>query len=85
MTKKNTIIVKDLQVKVTYTVKYGNVEIPKSMYKKLLKAAEESNYIEMGGIGVDEADMCSWLQANVDEADCYNWEAEIEDISEHKV
>jgi hypothetical protein len=83
MAKKETIVVKDLQVKVTYTVGYGNVEMPKSIYKALLETAEEGDCIEMGEM--DKEELCSWLQANVKEKDCYNWEAEIEDISEHKV
>ena len=83
MAKKATIVVKDLQVKLTYTVRYGNVEMPKSIYKALLETAENSDYIEMDGM--DKDGLVSWVQANVKEDDCYKWEAEIEDISEHKV
>jgi flagellar motor switch protein FliM len=81
MAKKETIVVKDLRVKVTYTVGYGNVEMPKSMYKKLLKAAEKGDSMAMGDID----DSMSWLLDNIQERDAYSWEAEIEDISEHKV
>jgi hypothetical protein len=83
MAKKKTIVVKDLQVKVTYTIGYGDIKMPKSIYKALLKTAEESGTIQMGGL--DKDGLFSWLQDNTREEDCYKWEAEIEDISEHKV
>jgi len=51
------------------------------MYKKLLKAAEKGDSMAMGDID----DSMSWLLDNIQERDAYSWEAEIEDISEHKV
>lgn len=71
--------VKDLEVKVTYRVGFGNFKMPGKVYEQLMKAAFNGDEIESDGL--DYPDAAEWLSNNIREKDCTSWEAEIEDIS----
>lgn len=75
------ITIKDLTVKVTYTVGLCEVEMPEEVHKQLLEAFGNGDEIEMGGLS-EYPDAYEWLSCNIRERDCMDWCAEIEDISE---
>lgn len=72
--------VKTLRVKVTYVVEYGNIEIPEKALQQIIDAAENSNTIDMSDIDYEAAR--DFLVKEIEENDCCEWEAEIEDIIE---
>lgn len=79
--------IKDLTVKVTYTVGLSNVQVSDEVYEAL------SNCYDKGG-EVPMPDECTinghpelveaseWLSDNTREADAMDWEYEIEDFEE---
>lgn len=73
--------VKDLSVKVTYRVGLGNVEMPKKVYKQILKAAENSKELDPTMMDKQYQEAANWLTENIKERDCMDWEVEIEDVS----
>lgn len=80
MSKQKMIIVETLDIKVTYKVGLGNVEMPENIYYKLLEKCNKGDEIEMGAIG--DEDVMRWINNNIEENDCYEWEAEIKDITD---
>lgn len=72
------ITVKDLTVKVSYKVGYGDVEMPQKVYDQLIEAEENGDEIEMEGMS-KYPDAYEWLSNNIRERDCMEWSAEIED------
>lgn len=72
------MIVKDLTVKVSYRVSYGDVKMPKDVFNQLIKAQEHGDEIEMGGIS-KYPEAYEWLSNNIEERDCIDWSAEIDD------
>lgn len=71
--------VKELTVKVTYRVGLGDVEMPKKVYKQLAEAYDNGDEIDSSGMEYAEA--AEWLSNNIKEADCMDWEAELEELS----
>lgn len=70
--------VNDLTVKVTYRVGLGQVEMPGKVYEQLVEAAESGDEIESHS--EEYTDAAEWLSNNIREADCMDWNAEIEEI-----
>ena len=71
--------VKDLQVKVTYRVGLGNVEMPENVFDQIQQASESGNEIETGSMEYQDA--AEWLTNNIKEGDCMDWSAEIQELS----
>ena len=86
--EKKTI--KRLQVKVTYYVRLGGVEVKEDVYKGLTKAYTENNgvvedFIRVGdSLVLDEngSEAMEWLVNNISERDSYETEYEIEELEE---
>lgn len=76
------VTIKKLTVKVTYMVGLGEVEMPTKIHKQLLKASENGDEIEIGGISKYH-DAYEWLSGTIRECDCTDWSAEIRDVSEN--
>jgi hypothetical protein len=70
--------IKDLTIKITYEVSLGNIEVPKKVYKQLLKSAKKGKDIEMQSLEFDDAEI--WITENFKERDCTEWKAEIVDL-----
>lgn len=74
----STVKVERLWVKVTYEVDLGDLEIPKDVFDELEIANDESREVKMGDYRFNKA--YDWLSENIKEADCMEWEAEIQDL-----
>jgi hypothetical protein len=72
-------VVENLTVQVTYRVGLGGVDMPKKVYKQLVKAAKNGDSIDPSLM--EYSDVGEWLVDNIKERDCMDWQAEIEDIS----
>ena len=70
--------VKELNVKITYRVGLGDLNIPKKVKEQLIEACEKNEEINLQSIKYGEAE--EWLSDNIKEGDCFDWTAEIEDI-----
>ena len=68
---------KSLSLTITYRVGYKGLEIPKEIYKQLLKAAENGDEIEIHKY----CDVADWMSSIVRERDCMDWKAEIDELS----
>lgn len=79
------IKVEDLTIKVTYKVGLSNVEMPKEVYEQLLLASENWKEIDPTTMDEEYREAADWLHENIKEADCMDWVAEVDDISEHEV
>tara|TARA_R110000868_G_scaffold176916_5_gene414997 strand:+ start:9685 stop:9906 length:222 start_codon:yes stop_codon:yes gene_type:complete len=70
-------IIENLDVRVTYSVGLGDIEVPDEIYDELME-------IVNNGIEVDENceyyEAAEWLRDNIREGDCYERNAEIIDI-----
>ncbi len=75
--------IEDLTIKVTYKVGLGNVEMPKKVYDQLLLASEKFAEIDQTMIKEEYKEAADWLRKNIKEADCMDWVAEVEEISEY--
>lgn len=73
------MIVKDLGVKVTYEVGFGDVEMPEDVYKQIVTAAEDGYTIQANDMVYPEAS--DWLCNNIRERDACDWESDITEIS----
>lgn len=72
--------IKDLMVKVTYTVSLSDVEVPNEVFDELAKAYDEGgNILELD----DELENANeWLSDNIRQEDAMDWECEIENFEE---
>ena len=80
--------IKDLQVKITYTVGLNNVEVLDEMYDALAEIYDDKNGF------VPNPDECfikgerhlenvsEWISENISENDAMDWEAEIESFED---
>lgn len=71
-------LVKDLTVKVTYTVGLGDIEMPEEVYNQITEAGGKCKDIKMHDLEYPEA--AAWLSENIQESDCMEWEAEIVEL-----
>lgn len=68
--------VKELEIKVTYTVTLIDVEIPEEVKKQLLSGHKLiPNYLDKTHQAVE------WIIDNIKERDSWQWEAEVENIN----
>lgn len=67
----------NIEVKVTYTVSLGEVEIPQDVYGELMELYQQSEII---GIQ-DERKATEWLLCNVKQSDYVDWEIQINEIN----
>jgi len=72
--------VNNLQVKVTYKVGLGDIEMPDKVHEQLTKAAESGDEIEMGS-SEKYPEAYEWIIDNIRQGDCFDFTAEVEDIS----
>ena len=72
------INVKDISVKVTYTVTLGDVEMTEEEYAQLLEACE--NMEEIDGTGIKYPEAVSWISAEIRERDAHEWSYEVNEI-----
>ena len=72
-----------LTIKVTYKVGLGDVEMPKEVYEQLLLASEKWDEIDPTMMKEEYREAADWLHENIKEADCMDWVAEVDEISEH--
>lgn len=69
--------IKDLTVKVTYTVGLGNVKVPNEVYEQLERMADYGLSVE-DDYSEEYVEAFNWLSTNIKERDCYNWSYEVE-------
>ena len=67
--------IKDLSVTVTYTVQYGNIEVPDKVFEQL------ENNSEISSDDMENSEALEWLSDNMKEDDAMDWKYQIEDIS----
>ena len=67
--------VRHLTITVKYIVGYGDVTMPKNVHKELEQACEKMDAIDMQSQKYPNA--AEWLNNNVRERDCMEWEAEV--------
>ena len=73
--------IKKLNVTISYSVGYGNLEnIPKNVLKQLKHAYENGNSITSTDFSNVYSDAMEWLIENIKEKDCYDWNCEIESL-----
>jgi nucleoside-triphosphatase THEP1 len=70
--------IKNLKVKVTYTVGVGDFEAPENVVEQLKKAMDKSKGISMDEYGYFE-EASQWLQQNIRERDSMEWSVEVEE------
>jgi hypothetical protein len=70
--------IKNITVKVTYTVGLGGLTAPKKVIEQLNEIADKGDEIEHGGLKYDEAQQ--WIIDNIKERDCYESTFEIVDL-----
>lgn len=73
--------IKDLTVKVTYTVGLSDVEVPENVYDALIECYDNCEEISADDVANDIA--FEWILDNIHESDAMDWKCEIDDIVEH--
>ena len=76
--------IKSIQVKVTYQVGLGNIEVDDETYNALLKVADSGQTLDWSSRTDVENVAFEWLNANIRERDCCELEYEIEDLTEQE-
>jgi len=71
--------IKDLSVKVTYSVGLGGLEVSDKVFDQLNEIAD--NGTEVDGTGMEYPEAIEWLHDNIKEGDCCDLECEIEELS----
>lgn len=72
--------IKDLMVKVTYTVSLSDVEVPDEVFDELAKAYDEGGDMSEWDNELENAN--EWLSDNIRQEDATDWEYEIENFEE---
>lgn len=67
---------KRIEVKVTYRVGLGDLEVPKDVLDELKEAGAKT--INMQDLKYPAA--AEWLNDTIQERDCWDWECEIEEL-----
>ena len=72
--------IENIQVKVTYWVELGGIQVPDDVYEALLGSeSAELNPSDLS-LSLEETRAMDWLASNVREIDACGWEYEIESI-----
>ncbi|WP_418988095.1 hypothetical protein [Bacteroides heparinolyticus] len=74
--------IKDLTVKVTYTVGLSDVEVPENVYGALMEYCDNGGKIFADAHAVANDIASEWILDNIHESDAMDWECEIDDIVE---
>lgn len=72
--------IKDLMVKVTYTVSLSDIEVPDEVFDELAKAYDEGGDMPEWDDELENAN--EWLSDNIRQEDATDWEYEIENFEE---
>lgn len=72
--------IKDLMIKVTYTVSLRDVEVPDEVFDELAKAYDEGGDMPEWDDELENAN--EWLSDNIRQEDATDWEYEIENFEE---
>lgn len=72
--------IKDLMVKVTYTVSLSDIEVPDEVFDELAKAYDEGGDMPEWDDELENAN--EWLSDNIKQEDATDWEYEIENFEE---
>lgn len=73
--------IKKLNVTISYSVGYGNLDkIPKDVLNQLKHAYENGNLITSTDFSNVYSDAMEWLVENIKEKDCFDWECEIKNL-----
>lgn len=70
-------LIEGITVKVTYQVGLGSLEVADEMYNALKKCHKDGDIIDLS----DYSKLRDWLTSNIQERDCCEWEAEIEEFN----
>lgn len=71
--------IKNLDVKVTYRVGLGDIEVSDEVFEQLNEIIE--NGTEIDGMGMEYSEASEWLRNNIKERDCCDLEYEITELS----
>jgi hypothetical protein len=71
--------IKDLSVKVTYSVGLGGLKVSNKVFEQLNEIADSGN--EVDGTGMDFPEAVEWLRDNIKERDCCELQYEIGELS----
>lgn len=74
--------IESIQVKVTYQVGLGDIEVDDKTYNTLLKIADSGQTLDWSPRTDVENAAFEWLNANIRESDCCELEYEIIDLTE---
>ena len=69
--------IENLEIRVTYTVSLGDVEVPDEVYEQLQGVHEEEYAIVPGYYGGIYDKALDWIERNAKESDCTDWMAEV--------
>lgn len=73
--------IESLDVTVKYRVGLGGLNVPKKVLEQLEDAANNSKTLDLDTRGDKRyAEATEWLIDNIKEADCMDWECEIDDL-----
>ncbi len=72
--------IKDLMVKVTYTVSLSDIEVPDEVFDELAKAYDEGGDMPEWDDELENAN--EWLSDNIRQEDATDWEYDIEIFEE---
>ena len=80
-------IIKDITIKATYSVGFGNLEVPNEVYDGLCKIEEEYHGEIPDNIGTCSGDKdisaaFEWLTANIESKDAFEWSFDIIDMED---
>ncbi|MBT1285937.1 hypothetical protein [Phocaeicola dorei] len=74
--------IKDLTIKVTYTVGLSNVQVSDDVYEALSNCYDEGGQVTTDGFDNEEQTASEWLSDHVHESDAIDWEYEIKDFND---
>ena len=73
--------INEITVTVKYTVSLGDIEnVPGAVYDELRDAFESCTTISPMSVRNEYQLAAEWISENIKEADCMDWECEIDDL-----
>lgn len=70
--------IKNIDIKMTFSVGFSEIEVPDNVYQQLIDASETG--IELNEDTKEYAEAYDFLNGRVNSNDAYDWEYEIEDL-----
>lgn len=74
--------IKDLTIKVTYTVGLSNVQVSDEVYEALGNCYDNGGEVTLNGFDGEANVASEWLSDHIHEADAMDWEYDIEDFND---